>query len=136
MSKSDRDLPTVNPANCRKARSQNGLKVVLRAEADVGAQRAVFGLLADVKRHQRPDAVVDIVGDVARKSRLAVLDRVGTGRDAAVARVVLGLDAEIAAQLQASVGAGNVIEAVAVEAADLHVLHRRCLHRPSYVCSQ
>ena len=57
------------------ARSQNGLKVVpppvvrrrgvLRAEADVGAQRAVFGLLADVPRDRPADAVVDVVGQVA-----------------------------------------------------------------------
>ena len=43
--------------------------------------------------------------------------------------MVLGLDTHIPAELQAGVGAGDVIEAVTVERADLHVLYRLCLHR-------
>ena len=65
------------------ARSQNGVeggaaagvrrRGVLRAEADVGAQRAVFGLLADVPRDHPADAVVDVVGQVAGEAALAGL---------------------------------------------------------------
>src|SRR5262249_15928055 len=36
---------------------------------------------------------------------------------------------DISADLQADIGAGDVVEAVAVKIADLHVLHRRCLDR-------
>ena len=36
---------------------------------------------------------------------------------------------KIAAHLQAGVGAGNVVEPIPVQAADLHVLNRRCLDR-------
>ena len=122
------------------ARSQNGLKVVpppvaarrgvLRAEADVGAQRAVFGLLAHVPRDRPADAVVDVVGQVAGEPPLwrHAAGAVADG-DTAAARVVLGLDTHIAAHLQAGVGARNVVEPIPVQAADLHVLHRRCLHR-------
>src|SRR5262249_24595680 len=35
----------------------------------------------------------------------------------------------ISADLEADIGARDVVEAVAVKAADLHVLHRRCLDR-------
>ena len=102
---------------------------VLRAEADVGAQRAVFGLLADVPRDRPADAVVDVVGQVAGEPPLARHLSARTDRDATGAHVVLGLDAHIAAHLQAGIGAGNVVEPIPVQAADLHILHRRCLHR-------
>ena len=103
---------------------------VLRAEADVGAQRAVFGLLAHVPRDRPADAVVDVVGAVAGPHALWCLaaGAVADG-DPAGAHVRLGLDAHIAAHLQAGVGARNVVEPIPVQAADLHVLNRRCLHR-------
>ena len=43
------------------------------AEANVGAQRAVFGLLADVPRGHPADTVVDVVGQVAGEAALAKL---------------------------------------------------------------
>ena len=52
--------------------------------------------------------------------------------------VILGLNAQIPAELEAGVGAGDVVEGVPVQAADLHVLHRLRLDRhvgglrPSY----
>src|SRR5204863_722857 len=42
---------------------------------------------------------------------------------------VLCLDTQIPAELQAGVGARNVVEAVAIQAADLYELHRLCLYR-------
>src|SRR5262245_55664951 len=47
-----------------------GRGLVRLAEAYVGAQRAVFSLLAYVPRDRRADAVVDVVGGVTGKSRL------------------------------------------------------------------
>ena len=102
---------------------------VLRAEADVGAQRAVFGLLAHVPRDRSADAVVDVVGQVAGEPALWRHLRSVAGQDAACAGIVFGLDAQIPAHLQAGVGAGNVVEPIPVQAADFHVLNRRCLYR-------
>jgi hypothetical protein len=103
---------------------------VLRTEADVGPQRAVLGLLADVPRDRTADAVVDVVGVVAGEpARRGLAAGAVADRHAAAAAVVLGLDAQIAAHLDAGVGVGNVEEAVTVQAADLHVLNRRSLHR-------
>ena len=103
---------------------------VLRAEADVAAQRAVFGLLAHVPRDRPADAVVDVVGQVAGEPALwrHAAGAVADGNTAA-AGIVFGLDAQIAAHLQAGVGAGNVVEPIPVQAADFHVLNRRCLYR-------
>ena len=53
-----------------RAAAGGGRRGVLRAEADVGAQRAVFGLLADVPRDRPADAVVDVVGQVAGEAAL------------------------------------------------------------------
>jgi hypothetical protein len=103
---------------------------VLRTEADVGAQRAVFGLLAHVPGDRAADAVVDVVGvDAVEAGDAKHAAGVVAGHDAAAARVVLGLDSQIAAHLQAGIGARDVVEAVPVKGADLHILHRRCLHR-------
>src|SRR5262249_49775309 len=69
---------------------------------------------------------VDVVGIGTIKPRLrrhaAVVE---AGNHAAVARVILGLHAHITAQLEAGIRARNVVEAVPVQAADLHVLDRR-----------
>ena len=113
-----------------RAAAGGGRRGVLRAEADVGAQRAVFGLLAHVPRDRPADAVVDVVGQVAGEAALAkhAAGAVADG-DTAAAHVVLGLDAQIATHLQAGVGAGDVVEPVPVQAADLHIIDRRCLHR-------
>jgi hypothetical protein len=103
---------------------------VLRPEADVGAQRAVLGLLADVPGDRAADAVVDVVGEVAGEAALAEhAAGVVADDDAAAAHVVLGLDTQIAAHLEAGIGARDVVEAVPVEGADLDILHRRGLHR-------
>jgi hypothetical protein len=102
---------------------------VLGPEPDVGPQRAVLGLLTDVPRDRTADAVVEVVGQVAGEARLSGLGRGVTDRDATGAHVVLGLDAQIPTHLQAGIGARDVVEAIAVQAADLHILHRRGLHR-------
>ncbi len=69
VSKNDCALPTVKPANWMKARSQNttpadavGRGGLVDADAEVGPQRAVFGLVAHVDRQRTADPVVDVVG--------------------------------------------------------------------------
>ena len=85
------------------ARSQNGLAVVPEPgfcgvvfsppKPDVGAQRAVFGLLADVPRDHPADAVVDVVGvDAVEAGLTNHAAGAVAGDDAAAAHVVLGLD--------------------------------------------
>src|SRR5262249_16132315 len=46
---------------------------------------------------------------------------------AARADVIEILTSNVSADLEADIGARDVVEAVAVKVADLHVLHRRCL---------
>jgi hypothetical protein len=72
--------------------------------------------LAHVPRHQGAKTVVDVVGGVAGEPRLA--DR----RPAVPGHVVVGLHAQIAAELEAGVGAGDIVEAIPVQIADLHIL--------------
>ena len=43
---------------------------LIHAEADIGAERAVFGLLAHIPGGYRADPVVDIVGQVAGEAAL------------------------------------------------------------------
>ena len=70
-----------------------GRRGVLRAEADVAAQRAVFGLRAHVPRDRSADAVVDVVGQVAGEAALAKHAAGAVADDdTAAAHVVLGLD--------------------------------------------
>ncbi len=104
--------------------------VVVHAHLQVRAQRAVLGLLAAVEPGvgagaHRPVLAVDAIAVAAT----AGLERaVGLARGA-VRNAGLELRAHISADLQADVGARDVVEAVPVERADLHVLHRLCLHR-------
>jgi hypothetical protein len=92
-----------------------GGRCVLRAEADVRPQRAVLGLLADVPRDRTADAIVDVVGPVAGEHALSELAAgVVADRHAAAAAIVLGLDSDIATNLDAGIGVRNVVEAVTV----------------------
>ena len=87
----------------------------LDAEPEVGAQRAVFGLLAHVPRQRGAGTVVDVVGDVAGEAGLRRFGAARADRGSAGAGIVFDLDTQIPAQLDAGVGAGNVVEAVSVQ---------------------
>ena len=108
---------------------------VLRAEAEVGAQGTEFGLLAHVPRQRGTNTVVDIVGDVAGEAGLRRLGRARADRGSAGAGIVFGLHTQISAQLDAGVGARNVVEAVAVKAADLHILTGLAVTGMSAACA-
>ena len=78
-------------------------------------------------RPEQIDAVVNVVGIVPGEPALRGLGPAGADNDTAGACIVFGLDSQIAAELQAGVGAGNVVEPITVQAADFHVLNRRRL---------
>src|SRR5262249_23610408 len=92
------------------------------ADAEVRPQSAPLGLIANVNRDHPTGAPVEVLGALAALHRLAAVKARGRAhRHAAVAGPVFGLNTHIAAQLQAGIGARNVVEAVAVERADFHV---------------
>jgi hypothetical protein len=73
--------------------TRGGWRGVFNAKPDVGAQRAVLGLLADVPRGHPANTVVDVVGQVAGEAALAKLAAGAVADDdTAAAHVVLGLD--------------------------------------------
>src|SRR5262249_23801445 len=93
--------------------------LVVDMDRRVGAQRSVRGLRAAVEvdvrtlpRRVRADAAV------LRTGSARVLRRAGARHVPPV------VGADIAADLQADVGAGDVVEPLTVECADLHVLDR------------
>ena len=102
----------------------------LDAGARIGAQRAILRLRAGIERPQdagaldqlRGFAIVDEIPVAARH------DRPDGGRERA-ARVRVRLGAQVAAELQARIGAGDVVEAGTVDRADLHVFDRLRLDR-------
>ena len=105
--------------------------LVLRPSAMIAANRTVFGLVAGIGRDVAADTPPIVVGRVVVHE--AILD-VGRRAVHAVGR----FDAYPTANLDAHIGAGNVIEPHTVQAAYLHVLDRLgldgkigCL-RPSY----
>ena len=105
--------------------------VTCDAEPDVGAQRAKFGLLAHVPRQRGAGTVVDVVGDIAGEAGLRRFGAARADRGSAGAGIVFNLHTQIPAQLDAGVGAGNVVEAVSVQAADFDILNAA---RPSQAC--
>ena len=100
--------------------------IVVYADLEIAAQGPVLGLLPAVEPgigagpHQEVVPVEPIL-------------HAGSARHWAVraARAVIIeiFTTNISADLEADIGARDVVEAVAVKAADLHVLHRRCLDR-------
>ena len=68
-----------------------GRSGLLDADADIGPQRAVFGLLAHVPRHGRTGAEVEVVGIEAVDPSLRRLGRAVAEGDTAAAHVVLAL---------------------------------------------
>ena len=107
--------------------------VVARAQTDrdVAAHRAVFGLVAGIGRDVTADAEVVVVG-------VAVVDVAVLHSQANCRSRPKLLGADPAADLDAHIGAGDVIEPHTVQAANLHVLDRLGLNgkigclRPSY----
>ena len=75
--------------------------------------------------------MVDVVGDIAGEAGLRRFGAARADRSSAGAGIVFNLDTQIPAQLDAGVGAGNVVEAVSVQAADFDILDAR--GRPRHV---
>ena len=108
------------------------------ADQEVGAQHAVVGLLAGIDRDHRAGAHGEVGPAASRcrcrstrvngpRSLLMFVPKNGVcGRVLPV--VAVELRPHISAELEADIGSGDVVEAVPVQVADLHVLHR-CLHR-------
>ena len=107
------------------------------ADEEVGAQHPVVGLLAGIDRDHRAGAYgevgparADAVEVEPERGAAVVVDvrpeERRLGRVLPVA--VVELRPHISAELEADIGSGDVVEAVPVQIADLHVLHR-CLHR-------
>src|SRR5262249_1656416 len=100
--------------------------VVVHADLEVATQGPVLGLLPAVEPrvgagpHQEVGAVEPV---------LHTRDASKPPVEAARAGVIEVLTMDVSADLEADIGARDVVEAVAVKGADLHVLHRRCLDR-------
>jgi len=75
--------------------------------------------------------MIDVVGDIAGEASLRRFGAARAGCGSAGAGIVFNLDTQIPAQLDAGVGAGNVVEAVSVQAADFDILDAR--GRPRHV---
>ena len=91
--------------------------VLREAQDHVGAQRAVRGLLAGIMLEQPANAIALIF---ARHSGVQPTHaRERAAGNVGGAKVLLKPD--IAAELHADVSAGDVVEAYAVQGADLHV---------------
>src|SRR5262249_52739714 len=102
----------------------SGAEVVeLEVSLAEGTNDAIFGGGTGIDRERHTRTAVDLVDkavaltEVARPGRLTV--------NAAVERAV---NAQIAADLDAGVGAGNVVETRTVQRTDLHVFDRFGLH--------
>src|SRR6516165_11300462 len=107
-----------------EARARDRWAVVVHADLQIAAQGPVLGLLAAVEPgigagpHQEvaPVEPVLLAGNAGKH-------QVGAAR----AGVIEVLTTNVSADLEADIGARDVVEPVAIKAADLHVLHRRCL---------
>src|SRR6516225_10415398 len=112
-----------------RARSQRG--VVVHTELQVAAQGPVLGLLPAVEPRigAGPHQEVGTVDPVLVAGAGASATGLEWPVRAACTVVIEIFTTNISADLEADIGARDVVEAVAVKAADLHVLHRRCLDR-------
>ena len=104
------------------------------ADQEVGAQHPVVGLLAGIDRDQRTATYGEVIGAGAgavQVERAAIVVDVAPEerrRGGVLPVEAVELRPYISAELEADIGAGDVVEAVPVQVTDLHVLHRR-LHR-------
>src|SRR5262249_2111669 len=109
-----------------EARARDRGAIVVHAELQVAAQSPVLGLLPAVEprigagpqQEVVPVEPVLLAGDAGKRPVRA-----------ARTIVIKIFTTNISADLEADIGARDVVEAVAVKAADLHVWHRRCLDR-------
>src|SRR5262249_4453002 len=103
--------------------------VVVDPDLQIAAQGAVLGLLPAVE----PGIGAGPHGEVLPVKAVLHAGAVGATLERSVRHartvVISVLPTKLTADLAADNGAGDVVEAVAVKAADLHVLHRRCLDR-------
>src|SRR6185437_4234011 len=90
--------------------------VVGRRDEHIAAQRAVVGLRTRIQSDRRPRPPII----VAVAARITVRER----RRERTVGIDVNFGAQITADLDAGIGAGDIVEAGAVERADLHVLSR------------
>src|SRR6185312_8208782 len=106
-----------------RRRNVAAVLVLAETDRDVTAHRTVFGLVAGISRDVTAGAEVAVVC----RPVVDVAVRPTPGEVAVVAPAIFGTDP--AANLDAHVGARDVIEPDAVQAADFDVLDRLGLHR-------
>ena len=99
-----------------------GVRAAVLADADdhVGTQRAVSSLLTAVVREQ-PPATIGLIG-----GGVTVVERTFAGKRATgdVRGSKVLLEADVATDLRADIGAGDVVETSAIQGAELHVFAR------------
>ena len=115
--------PTSMPRSLGRNRGA-GRSCELPSHDSVRAQQAVFGLLPHVHVQVDAPAIVHVVGG-AILERLVGAPVLGV----AAARKERIFGSNLAANTNASVGAGDVVESEAVERADLHVFDGLGFHR-------
>src|SRR5262249_34022133 len=118
-----------------EARATRVRAVVVHTNLEIAAQSPVFGLLPAVEpricagAHDPVAALGPVpeagaIGLGVAGADLAALERPVR---AVCTEVIEVFPTNISANLEADIGARDVVEPVAIKAADLHVLHRRCL---------
>src|ERR1700728_2149535 len=108
------------PAHCREARVELRASVVgVDANVDIGARRAVSGLLTSVSR----DIATSPEGLASAATVVGVAGERPPGQ-AAVDLAINELSTHPATDLDAHIGARHIVESRPVEAADLHVFDR------------
>src|SRR5262249_62408903 len=123
----DREPGELNEGPVRaEARTRGRGVVVVHADLQVAAQGPVLLLLPAVE----PSIGAGPQQEVVAVEPVLLAGDAGKRPVCAARPVVIEIfTTNISADLEADIGARNVVEAVAVKAADLHVVHRRCLDR-------
>jgi len=115
-----------------RGRNVAAVLVFRHAEGDIAAHRAVFGLVTRIRRDVAASTEVAVIG----KTVVDIVIRPTPGEVAVLAPAIFGTDP--AADLDAHIGAGDVVKPDPIQAANLHVLDRLGLYgkisclRPSY----
>src|SRR5262249_32903799 len=86
-----------------------------------GTDNAVFGGGAGINRQRHTRTGEEVIAVAIALARVAVIRRIAIG---AVAGAERGIDTQIAAQLDAGVGARDIEETRTIQGADPHVLDR------------
>src|SRR5262249_11033693 len=82
-----------------------------------GADDAIFGGGAGINRQRHTRTAIELVLEAVALARIAAVGRSAVNR----AAVVGGIDAQIAADLDAGIGAGDIPESGTIQGADPHV---------------